>query len=71
MKTIFNVTALCLFSFALSAQVIFVNKNVNGGNNDGTSWDNAFTDLRVAIQNTNYGDTIWVAKGNLLSHNLN
>lgn len=41
---------------------IFVNK-YSIGNNDGTSWDDAYTSLHVAIANANAGDEIWVAKG--------
>ena len=43
------------------SQVIFVNKNAVGLNN-GTSWENAYTDLSNAINNTSNGE-IWVAKG--------
>jgi hypothetical protein len=32
------------------------------GNNDGTSWDNAFTDVQTAFDNTASGD-IWIAAG--------
>lgn len=33
------------------------------GDNDGTSWDNAFTNLQDAFNNSNTGDTILVAYG--------
>ena len=41
----------------------FVNQAVTGGSNDGSSWDNAFSDLQTAIASAAYGDTIWVAQG--------
>lgn len=40
---------------------VFVDKNATG-NNDGTSWDDAYTDLQDALFNYN-GDPIWVAEG--------
>ncbi len=53
---------LLLFSLCKvgSAQV-FVNQKATG-KNDGTSWQNAFTDLDVAIRATSSGE-IWVAAG--------
>ncbi|MCX8212608.1 MAG: hypothetical protein OTI34_16255, partial [Lewinella sp.] len=50
---------LCLFSVSLSAQVYVDVDATSGG--DGTSWENAFTDLQSAIA-TASGD-IWVAAG--------
>lgn len=41
---------------------VFVNLNATG-NNDGSSWADAYTDLQDAIDNTAVGKQIWVAKG--------
>src|SRR5690554_1421607 len=41
---------------------IYVNQNADG-NNDGSSWADAYTDLQQAINNSLFGDTIWVAAG--------
>ena len=42
--------------------IVYVDENANG-NNDGTSWDDAYTDLQVALANVGTIDTIWVAEG--------
>ena len=41
---------------------VFVNLNATG-NNDGTSWVDAYNDLQDAIDNTTKGKQIWVAAG--------
>ncbi|MEO1261925.1 MAG: right-handed parallel beta-helix repeat-containing protein [Bacteroidota bacterium] len=43
------------------SNVIYVNLEATG-NNDGSSWTNAFTDLQDALDTAD-GDSIWVAKG--------
>ncbi len=45
---------------SLSAQV-YVKKDATGANN-GTSWQNAYTDLETALDNTSSGE-LWVAQG--------
>lgn len=42
--------------------VIFVNKNATG-NNDGSSWTNAYTNIIEALANSNHNTAIWVASG--------
>ena len=45
-----------------SGGITYVN-NIATGNNDGSSWVNAFTDLQTAINTANDNSVIWVAKG--------
>jgi hypothetical protein len=44
------------------SNIIFVKWDANG-NNDGTSWDDAFVDLQDAIDVAVAGDEIWTARG--------
>ena len=60
MKYIFIFFLLLNHSYSFS-QITYVNQNANGENN-GSSWENAFNDLDFAIENTNFGE-IWVAQG--------
>ncbi len=58
---IFTLLALC--SFFLTAQdTIYVNDDASGANN-GSSWQDAFTNLQIAIDSAGWNDEIWVAKG--------
>jgi len=43
-------------------EIVYVNADASG-NNDGTSWDNAYKSLRSATDTAVSGDEIWVAAG--------
>jgi len=49
-------------NIVVKTKIIYVNELATG-NNDGSSWDNAFSDLNDALNIAKYGDEIWVAKG--------
>ncbi|MCC6762097.1 MAG: hypothetical protein IT252_12820 [Chitinophagaceae bacterium] len=58
-----------VFDFAVSFKkpppcILYVNANATG-NNDGSSWANAYTNIQTAINAATcfYGNEIWVAKG--------
>ncbi|GAB5417527.1 MAG: hypothetical protein Crog4KO_07990 [Crocinitomicaceae bacterium] len=49
--------------FGLQAQnILYVDLNATG-NNDGTSWTDAYTDFQVALSVVTNSDSIWVAQG--------
>jgi hypothetical protein len=50
------------FEIAQAQTVRYVNAAATGAN-DGSSWANAFTKINNAINNANYGDSLWVAQG--------
>ncbi|HNM27542.1 MAG TPA: hypothetical protein PKL15_18990, partial [Saprospiraceae bacterium] len=57
-------TLLFLFPLWLSAQnILYVNANVQGGQQDGSSWANATPDLQLGLELAVSGDQIWVAQG--------
>ena len=65
MKRLFLLFSLlfCLFvTAAVAQQVIYVDKDALGAN-DGSSWENAYTDLSVAIDAAESGSELWVAAG--------
>lgn len=43
--------------------ILYTNSAAVAGSNDGSSWENGFTDLKVALSKSLAGDQIWVAKG--------
>ena len=46
-----------------TADIIYVDQNVDGGLDDGTSWDNAFDTLQEGFNDASAGNHIWVAEG--------
>lgn len=62
MKTILSFLLFISISISGIAATIYVNINASG-NNDGSSWNDAFTDLQDAIALSTFGDDIWVAQG--------
>ncbi len=61
MKKLFTILIFFIPAFGLMAQITYVNKAATGAN-DGSSWENAFTDLSDALNNTSSGE-IWIASG--------
>ena len=53
----------CAFSFSVRAATIFVKADATTGDNNGTTWQHAYTDLHTALTNAVSGDVIYVAYG--------
>jgi len=52
-----------LLATATQGGVIYVDVNVSGGNNDGSSWTNAYKHLQDALSAASTGDEVWVTAG--------
>lgn len=57
------INCFLFYSKSIEAAIIHVNATQITGNQDGTSWGNAYSSLQNALQNSNYGDEIWVSQG--------
>jgi uncharacterized repeat protein (TIGR02543 family)/uncharacterized repeat protein (TIGR01451 family) len=51
------------FEIYSSIRGLFVDRNVAGGTEDGSSWQNAFRTIQEALVNVSEGDYVWVARG--------
>ncbi len=63
MRPMFTLFLCLLLCHSIQAQRHYVDQNAEGGNADGSSWENAFADLQTALAAAEDGDTIWVAAG--------
>ena len=56
-----------LLSFAVSAKVVYVDKDTSTGLHYGTSWADAFTNIQAGVNAAVSGDEVWVAEGTYTS----
>jgi len=59
-KSLF-ISAICFFAYSFSIGQSFVNIMATGAN-DGSSWENAYSNLDTALAKTSSGD-LWIAAG--------
>jgi predicted outer membrane repeat protein len=64
MKKVFILfIAFCIHKPTFTQNTIYVNQATIGGLHNGTSWENAFLNLSIALNSSLSEDEIWVAKG--------
>ena len=54
---------LVLLNINFSQAQTYVDTNVGGGTQNGSSWANAYSDLATALANATTGEEFWVAQG--------
>ena len=59
---LFQLITLLIMTYGITAQTIYVKPDAIGVN-DGTTWENAFTDFSVALDSASDGAMLWVAAG--------
>lgn len=62
-KRLSVLSVLLSFSFLAFAQNRVYVSSIATGNNNGTTWANAYTNLQTAIDASNAGDSLWVKAG--------
>lgn len=63
LRLIFIFLFIVFVNNSLSAQSIIYVKQSASGNNDGSTWTDAYTNLQSALNVANSGDSIWVSEG--------
>ncbi len=58
--------SLSMMGLEVKAGIVYVDPSATTGNDDGTSWDDAYLVLQNAIANTSSGNEIWVIEGTYL-----
>ncbi|MFH1194402.1 MAG: right-handed parallel beta-helix repeat-containing protein [bacterium] len=63
-QSIITVIIFLVLNVSIFGQtIIYVDADVSGGSNNGTSWANAYTSLQAALDNAVSTNQIWVANG--------